>query len=316
MEFGLERVLLQLSKLKYTFQKANKSNQNVVDEIYKNDGRTPLFMLEGLCRLYKNIYDKSYFENQLALYKRLEDAIGAYDYHIFIREESKNIALSAALKSVLNNNIEKAKNNVQEILIADKWLQKDTFDQLITDYKGIKWLNEKDELKAIEKAYKKEVKKAKEFLESLSFPLNNVEDQVHELRRKLRWLSIYTHALDGLVKLDESSISPQDATLITPKIIASPFNKIIPNLKYQKHLHLNESTFLILSSVIDQIGILKDEGLTIEQFHLFAEQDSNLNETNILSELNINRDIHAILENASQIIESFKNGQYLDKLMA
>ena len=47
----------------------------------KNDLRTPFFMLEALCRIFRKIYKKKFFETLLADFKEIEDISGEIDYY-------------------------------------------------------------------------------------------------------------------------------------------------------------------------------------------------------------------------------------------
>src|SRR4051812_3959375 len=55
-------------------------------KLYRSDARTPLFMLESLCRIYRKLYPDAMFEEQLIYYKKLEDGFGQIDtYDVFAR---------------------------------------------------------------------------------------------------------------------------------------------------------------------------------------------------------------------------------------
>lgn len=91
-----------------------------------------------------------------------------------------------------------------------------------------------------------------------------LEAQVHEMRRKLRWLSIYPQALQGLIQLnDGAATNPALQKYLTPEIVNSPFNKMPPPGMNTSFLLLEKNYFLALSWMISALGTLKDDGLRI-----------------------------------------------------
>ena len=49
--------------------------------LYQNNARTPLFMLEGLSKMYIDIHNKKRFSKLKEHFKLLEDGLGAIDYY-------------------------------------------------------------------------------------------------------------------------------------------------------------------------------------------------------------------------------------------
>ena len=80
MKKGLVKFEYFLNKLEPLLQKA-ALQKNAALWLYTNDARTPLFMLEGLAKLYCSFHNKKTFTNIKAHFKLLEDAIGAIDYY-------------------------------------------------------------------------------------------------------------------------------------------------------------------------------------------------------------------------------------------
>ena len=105
----------------------------------------------------------------------------------------------------------------------------------------------------------------------------NLENEVHELRRKLRWISIYAHALNGLIQLKKSAKKPSYKTnYFTKEILTSPFNKLPTKTKGTAILEYDSNSFFALSYVIKELGNLKDNGLKIEIVTQAFEKTENL----------------------------------------
>jgi hypothetical protein len=106
-----------------------------------------------------------------------------------------------------------------------------------------------------------------------------MEADVHELRRKLRWLSIYPQAMQGCIQLAENKTAPKHlAKYLTKEIVTSPYNKM-PDAGDATHfLLLGKKYFYALSWMINELGNLKDNGL-----HIIALKEA-LQQTDALSE--------------------------------
>ena len=55
--------------------------------------------------------------------------------------------------------------------------------------------------------YEESILKIRAFVSKAQGAMTEMESQVHELRREIRWLSIYPHALLGMIQLTESGES-------------------------------------------------------------------------------------------------------------
>ncbi len=106
-----------------------------------------------------------------------------------------------------------------------------------------------------------------------------MEEDVHELRRKLRWLSIYPQALQGSIQLaDNNKKANQLSKYLTKEITNSPFNKMPDAGDSKNFLLLDKNYFLSLSWMIDALGKLKDNGLTIVGVREALQETENANE--------------------------------------
>ena len=235
--------------------------------LYKNNMRTPLFMLEALAKLYTGLHNKKKFTKLKEHFKALEDVLGAIDYYdSFAKELSKNKTIPAAVISYLQAQSREKIQSMNELLVENNWLGSDA-DRIKKIQKKLaeaEWLKEEDEIKAINEFYGEAIYDIIEFTAETKFHFDNVEEDVHELRRKLRWLSIYPQALRGCMQLSKSKTAPKYLSKYqTKEIITSPFNSF-PDAGDCKHfLLLNQPYFYSLSWLIAELGNLKDSGLKV-----------------------------------------------------
>ena len=77
---GYARFEKQLSRIEILLHNG-ASEVSPANYLYNNDMRTPLFLLEGLARIYRKIHNRKRFEKLLKWFKEAEDALGAIDYY-------------------------------------------------------------------------------------------------------------------------------------------------------------------------------------------------------------------------------------------
>ena len=149
-------------------------------------------------------------------------------------------------------------------MLTDKdWLSDDNkrIKKITKKLNEADWLNPIEEAEAFSEFYRASIKTITDFVAETNYYFDNVETEVHELRRKLRWLSIYPQALQGAIQFapDTKPVTHLKKYL-TKEIISSPYNKLPAAGNNISFLMLNKSYFLALSWMIAQLGILKDEG--------------------------------------------------------
>ncbi len=292
---------------------------------YQNGARTPLFMLEGLSKLYGGLHDKKTFCKIKEHFKLLEDTLGAIDYYdAFAQEFAANAKIPAAVTAYAQTRTRENVQRLNDLLVEEKWLGKDAdrTRKIRKQLGKVEWLKEKDEIKAIEGFYKKQIEKIKAFEAIYAGGFTELETQVHTLRRKLRWLSIYPQILRGSIQLSESNAQSDDLKkYLTPEIVNSPFNKM-PDAGANKYLlMLDKNRFFALSWMISELGKLKDNGLRIVLLTEAIGQTENLApaEAEKQAYLLIASDslkLPGILAKASEICQNFFAERNLDQLLA
>ncbi len=282
MKKGLSRFEYYLNQLQDLLTKAAKQ-KNPALWLYQNNARTPLFMLEGLAKLYSGLHNKKKFSKIKEHFKLLEDALGAIDYYdAFAKQFSINKNIPSTVTSYLQAQTREKIQRLNELLTEEKWLGSE--DSRITKIrkklKKADWLKPAAETDGIEKFYGKAIYEITEFTQQRKFHFENVEADVHELRRKLRWLSIYPQALQGCIQVssNKKAVAKTLTKYLTKEIINSPFN-ILPNAGSNTHfLLLNKNYFLALSWMIAALGRLKDSGLGVIAIKEALQQTSPIND--------------------------------------
>lgn len=281
MHKGEQRFEFFCTQLQALLSKAAKQ-KNPALWLYSNNARTPLFMLEALAKMYAALHNKKKFTKIKEHFKLLEDALGAIDYYDAIAKDfaaKKNIP--APVINYLQAQTREKIQSLNELLVEKKWFDKEDnrLQKIRKKLSEADWLNEEKEVELIKGFYGEAIYEIIEFIQKKKYRYENMEADVHELRRKLRWLSIYPQALQGCVQLTDNKTTPKHLSkYLTKAIVTSPFNKM-PDAKDTKYfLLINKKYFYALSWMIAELGNLKDEGLRIIALKEALQQTSGLTE--------------------------------------
>ncbi|MCZ8341717.1 MAG: hypothetical protein O9301_01680 [Leptospira sp.] len=264
MSLGFQRFSFYLNKLEVLLETASESN-NPGLTFYSNDGRTPLFMLEGLSRLYSEFQNSSKFTSLKERFKLFEDLLGSIDYFdVYSKHYEGKSEIPNSIKEYMSeqksNSLLKLNQNLNEVGWIGK--NKSRFKEELKILNKIEWLKPKEEVKEIKKLYEKEISSIHKFIRTYGNPFSEMEDHVHELRRDIRWLSIFTQALQGAIQFGlRTGSTERFESYLTPAVLNSKFNQL-PEIRNNTHAVLLErNAFLALSWLIAEIGNIKDEGL-------------------------------------------------------
>lgn len=323
MKKGQARFDLFLAQLQTLLDKAAKQ-KNPALWLYQNNARTPLFMLEGLAKLYAGIHNKKKFTKLKAHFKLLEDAIGQIDYYdAFAKEFAGNKKIPATVVSYLQAQAREKIQSLNEILTEKDWIGsgKSRIEKIRKKLKKADWLDEQKDVEGVRDFYFSSINGILEFSNQKNFHFENVEKDVHELRRMLRWLSIYPQALKGCIQLSQSKKSPAYLSkYLTKAITGSPYN-VMPDagdLRY--FLLLDKTRFYALSWMISELGNLKDSGLRLEVIKEALIQSGSTNEKAALIKARSflgNRQLteQQVLDQAEAILKTFCKEQNLESLV-
>ena len=266
MTKGLGRFEFYLIQLDDLLLKASRT-KNPALFLYQNDARTKLFMLEGLAKLYAGMHNEKKFIKLKERFKQIEDAIGGIDYYDnFAKDFLADAEMPSTIRIFLESKRDEKLAELNASLLKRKWINHDPLrtKKIRKKLKGMDWLQTEKELELIKKFYQKSIGSINKFYEETGSAFSNLEEQVHELRRKLRWLSIYPQALQGAIQLKDSQIKDTAVEkYLIPEIVNSPFNKMPEQGNNKSVLYFEQNYFLALSFVISALGKLKDKGLRI-----------------------------------------------------
>lgn len=323
MKTGKKVFELQLTKIAALLTNAAKQN-NPAMWLFLNDLRTPMFMLEALARIYMKVYGSKELEKCKEQFKALEDALGAVDYYAaFAKELAENKKVPAAVVDYLKEQTDKKIKQLNTILKDENWLNGKQLDKIYDTINDTNWKEDEKEVNGIKEFYIKAIKKVQEFVTETGYKFDNVEEDVHELRRKLRWLSIYPQALQGVFQYKKLNTKPT-ANLqkyLTDAIIKSPYNIMPATIAVQSPLHISKNYFLALSWTIAELGKLKDEGLRVvvvkealQNTSLLQEEDAYIQTYKLLGKNQPT--LETLLDKAEIIVEAFFKEGNLKKLFA
>lgn len=234
--------------------------------LYENNARTPLFMLEALTRLHDKAFDEKLFSKWNKRFKKIEDVLGALDYFVVFEKQFKtNKKVSTEIKSSTQVQINAITAKLNTYLRSKDWFSGKLL-RFNVKLSKFTMLYDEDYINELTNTISKELQLINNFGLKLNYTCSQVEEDVHEMRRKLRWISIYAQALNGIIQLKPARTKPNySINYLTKEVITSPYNTLPKKPRAVKTpILFDKNSFLCLSWVIKEFGKLKDIGLGIE----------------------------------------------------
>jgi hypothetical protein len=324
MTKGLGRFEFYLIQLDDLLLKASKTD-NPALFLYQNDGRTKVFMLEGLAKLYAGMHNEKKFLKIKARFKEIEDLLGGVDYYDnFAKDFLKDKTIPSRIRLFAEKKRDEKLAELNMLLLKRKWINHDPLrtKKLRKRLNKMDWQTPEKEIALIKKFYKKSIADINSFYAETGTAFSNIEEQVHELRRKLRWLSIYPQALQGTVQLKDSKRKDEAVKkYLIPEIVNSPFNKMPGQGNNVATLLLEQNYFLALSNMISTLGKLKDKGLRVIVLAEAAKGTQFVSEAIALErayKLNKMKEdgLNAIMKKAHELCTKYFEEKNLEKLIA
>jgi hypothetical protein len=323
MTKGLGRFEFYLIQLDDLLLKASRTD-NPALFLYQNDGRTKVFMLEGLAKLYAGMHNEKKFLKLKERFKQIEDSLGAVDYYDnFAKDFLADAEMPSTIRIFLEETRDKKLAELNVSLLKRKWINHDPLrtKKIRSKLKSMDWVNTEKEIGLIKKFYVKSIEGINKFYEETGSAFSNLEEQVHELRRRLRWLSIYPQALQGAIQLKDSQIKDEAVEkYLIPEIVNSPFNKMPEQGNNSATLLLEKNYFLALSNMISALGKLKDKGLRVMvtaeavKATQFVSEDIAMQRAFELNKMN-NEGLKQIMGKAHELCDLYFSEKNLDKLV-
>jgi hypothetical protein len=297
-------------QLQALFVKAAKQ-KNPALWLYENNARTPLFMLEALTRLHDNAFDEAFLNKWHLRFKKLEDEFGLLDYYVaFDIEFKSNKKITKPILANFTYNVEVVSGRLNSRLNDKDWLSGKllNFNVKLSQYT---LFYDEEHIAELRYVIEKEIEKIKSVALKLNYSFTEIELEVHEMRRKLRWISIYAQALNGLIQTKLTSKKVKYTTnYLTKDIVKSPYNKLPAKPKNTAIMEYDSDSFFALSWVIKELGTLKDNGLRIEALADAIQKVEKTDEQHATEKaiglLGVKKDaMQVILKQASDMIYNF-----------
>ncbi len=249
---------------------------------FKQNARNNFFDLEAAFRIFRKTHSKEVAEPLYEIYKSSEDAIGKYD---FISSSSSKIAsdtkLSEELKEKIIHQEKKARIELKQFLKKENWLPDATenVSKQAEQMEDILSTDSDDFRNDYIKFLSKTISKIDEEYRKGELDPHLLEEGIHEIRRKIRWISIYAKISGGFIQTQKSEkVNSEYKKYLTEDSISSPFIKLPPCPKGVEPINIRFENFVALSWMIQELGDLKDEGLNYEnQVRLLGEEKSTEN---------------------------------------
>lgn len=231
----------------------------------RHPARTSLFMAESVARLLHEVYQTKKTARALKLFKKLEDSLGEIDDHDqWLKQFSKVKDIKKEQLAYFSARRDKALERLNKKLSRRDFYGrrfKELALKLDVDF------NDTRLIAALEKAIRREAALCLKFYESCAGSFSSMELQVHELRRKLRWLSIYAQSLRGIIVLKTCREKHGwEKEFITKREKESPYNQLTVRRNLQRHIVFDRNVFYALGFVVRELGRIKDKGMKIEVF--------------------------------------------------
>lgn len=308
-------------QLQDLLEKATKQ-KNPALWMYKNHARTNLFMLESLTRLHDDAFDEKLFGKWNKRFKKLEDLFGEIDQFATLENELKlNKKITKEIVKYFTVNTSNYLDKCNRRLIEKEWFsgKLKSFDYKLSEFDVEYNQGYLDDLKY---AMIDELIAITKFVKKSNYQFTKIEEEVHELRRKLRWISIYAQALNGLIQLRKSSKKNKfQINYFTKDVLKSPYNIVPPRPKNTAIIEFDHDSFFALSWMIKELGSLKDKGLKVQKLSdaIFISEDITKEQANekALKLLGLDMKTHEnILKQASELVETFiLKDKVLEKLI-
>jgi hypothetical protein len=293
--------------------KKTKNDKEPHLAFYKFGSRNVLFKLEALYRIYRSFEDEDLFNDLLSKSKEVEDQLGQYDFHLWIYNDiSLNKNIPKEVIEHFKKSVSIAENSLKIFLEKTGWLLSTSknYQIDIPKLKELKWPSIENFTLKLNKILIKQVSKIIHDFDDNDYNLDEIEEGIHELRRKIRWISIYASSVEGIVQLKPSKNSTASfQKYLQPEVVNNPYNKLPAKPKELKPIYIKSIYFYALSWIIEELGKLKDEGLF--KSHIISELKlskniSSKNKQLTLEELEINDDFaKSISIKAKEICNDF-----------
>jgi hypothetical protein len=250
---------LYCRQLTVMFQKAI-SHRDPALWLHKNDARSTLFTAESLARVLAGTLQDKKLEKACRLFKKLEDSLGQIDdYDQLAKKFLKHKSVNKKEVNYFIKKRNKALEKLHRRLIKKEFYQEKfhyVFKELAVNF------NDAALALKLGEHLREEMDKCFRFYMLFENGFNDIEEQVHEIRRKLRWFSIYGRSFNGTIVLEKNKTTYSwEKKFILKKEQGSEFNKLPAHKNFKVHIVFDQKVFYALNHVVSVLGEIKDKGI-------------------------------------------------------
>lgn len=233
----------------------------VPDRLYKNKAREKVFNIQALGRIYKGV-DPG-FKKMHQHFQDLEDAIGDYQKWADYEEEGIASGASETVLAKLKLNREAGRIRLVNTLRDSNFLPSQEGDvpytvelrQFLLNYN---WPTPKADKKFVVTQMVDELQKVK----TAVYDFSHLEDGngVHEYRRKLRWFSMESRGLNGLITLKPKDTKcPVDSWsyLINDGIATTKYAVLPPAATEPDPITLTPCLYIKVARLVEDVNNIK-----------------------------------------------------------
>lgn len=252
-----------------------KNQKNKGEAFFKNGGRNVLFRLEALCRAYRGITNKKFFDTWYKQFKLVEDMLGDMDHQLAMHEHFSSVSgLQKASEKTFMVVYHQYATMTTEALTNGGFLNGSALKEFEEGLQMTDWPEGDKNKVEFALAICTELEKVEDKYRHGEIDPWDLEKGLHEIRRRLRWVSIYAQVAHGWVQLRKSPFIPEELEdYCTEEILKSPYNVLPKKPTGVTPLYVQSNYFYALSWMIQYLGDLKDEGLILESFDLLKKEN-------------------------------------------
>jgi len=294
-------------KLTGIFQRAI-SQRNPAQWLYKTDARSELFLAESQARILAAALKSKKMEKAFKTFKKLEDILGKIDdYNSLAKLFAGHKGVRKEEVSYFIKKRNKAIDKLNDRLIKKEFYQ-DVFYKI---YKGAAIDFDDKKIHAqLHRQLLEEMNKCFRFYSLFANGFTDMEGQVHELRRKLRWFSIYGRSFEGSIVLEKNKIHRHwEEKFISKKGLSSSYNKLPPGKGLKLHLMFDQKAFYAMNAVIAILGDIKNRGLAIEELAAAISKNRGISakeaEAMAMKQLRTGYSVTSLLQEAHILLAGF-----------
>ena len=257
----LERFIKPLSSLEEALQSSQNAHEAML-KLTETDYRQYAFKLEALARFYQDEKWAKNFKEYRDLFKRLEDHLGATVDAVHMVKQAKKLNLLPEVIEILEKEALQNQKTLEALLVSDGWIEgrkgSSVFRHLLSELKKLKIPSQEEDAQYVVKRIRHEAKA----IIKADLDMHDLQNGLHELRRRLRWILIDLASLRGrLVILEDKKIPAELMPFQNIDDVAKKY-LVFETTDYEvKHpVYMKKSAYLALSYFVNWFGKIKDRG--------------------------------------------------------